>query len=48
MSDSIEIPDNKTCGDCIYFKKCNGLVGAEKHWASCDFFPIRFKEQSEK
>ena len=41
----IKLPNNKTCGDCVHFKRCNYLFSAQLNYTNCDFYPIRFKEK---
>ena len=41
---SMDLPDGKTCGDCIHIRFCTQFLGerclAEN--TQCDWFPIRF------
>jgi len=36
------LPDGKTCGDCVWLERCADLVGADAGDERCDFIPIRF------
>ena len=41
-----KLPEGKTCGDCVHFKKCSWLVQAIGEWKECDFFPSRFIDKA--
>ena len=40
----MDLPDGKTCGDCVHVKKCCNLFGHLIDDESCDWSPSRFKE----
>lgn len=45
--DDMKLPAGKTCADCVHFKRCLWLIGAQ--WVNdkskrCDFSPSRFHE----
>ena len=37
-----ELPDGKTCADCLRLKTCTGTFGEISENTSCYWFPIRF------
>jgi hypothetical protein len=47
MSENMDLPVGKTCGDCVHFDRCVGLIGVKADYTMCDFYPIRFREKSE-
>jgi len=38
----MELPEGKTCGDCIHWIRCNGLFMCKPEEVVCDFAPSRF------
>lgn len=38
------LPDGKTCGDCIFISKCHSMFGHQSSDEVCDWAPSRFKE----
>jgi len=46
MSDkTMDLPDNKTCGDCVQVYRCSTIFGVSKTDTECDFYPIRFQQK---
>lgn len=41
----MQLPDGKTCADCIYVERCTLMFGAKSENTNCGFEPIRFKER---
>ena len=39
----MELPDGKTCNDCIHVERCVTMFGAKRDNTSCGFEPIRIK-----
>lgn len=48
MDQDMELPEGKTCKDCVNFRRCSGLFGAKETWTTCDFAPSRFREVTPK
>ena len=46
----MNLPDGKTCGDCMYIRRCKGIFGRIEADEVCDWSPVRFmvaeKEQT--
>lgn len=40
----MNLPDWKTCADCVHVSWCTTVYGAKPENTKCDFEPIRFKE----
>lgn len=40
----MELPEGKTCADCVHVMRCTIMFGANPENTSCDFEPIRFKQ----
>lgn len=38
----MNLPDGKTCGDCVHFRRCNGMYGHIAADETCDWAPSRF------
>ncbi len=41
----MNLPEGKTCGDCVHFRRCNGLYGHIAADEVCDWAPSRFWEK---
>ncbi len=41
------IPDGKTCKDCVHFKRCRWLINIRGWEVMCDFIPSRFSSWNE-
>lgn len=41
-TDSMKLPDGKTCKDCRHIKRCVTFGFTKPDNTFCDFFPIRF------
>lgn len=48
MSDSMKLPEGRTCDECYAFKFCKGLFGCKPDNTECDYYPVRFKPVQEK
>ena len=40
---AMELPSNKTCGDCVHCKRCCAIFGHIPDDEVCDWYPSRFK-----
>jgi len=40
----MNLPDGKTCGDCVHIKRCKSIFGHTETDTVCDWFPRRFQE----
>lgn len=43
-TDKMNLPEGKTCGDCVYAKRCIAMFGHIAEDESCDWAPSRFRE----
>ena len=43
---TMDLPEGKTCGDCVHFNRCNSIYGHITEDESCDWSPSRFKKAS--
>ena len=43
---TLELPEGKTCGDCVHFERCEWLISCKRDRTSCDWHPIRFVEKT--
>ena len=41
----MELPLGKTCGDCLSFLRCKGIMGLTGRETYCDWFPRVFREK---
>lgn len=41
----MNLPEGKTCADCVHVRRCTGIFGVSPLDEGCDFFPVRFREQ---
>lgn len=41
----IDLPDGKTCADCIHVKGCIMIFGAEPENTICGWEPVHFQEK---
>lgn len=39
----MDLPDGKTCADCIYVVRCTTMCGAKPENKFCGFEPVRFR-----
>ena len=39
----MNLPENKTCGDCVNIKICKAVYGHTENDTYCDFFPRKFR-----
>lgn len=44
----MNLPDGRTCGDCFHIKRREAIFGHVPSDTSCDWFPRRFREPSQK
>lgn len=42
----MNLPDGKTCGDCIKYEKCRNFTGHKETDTYCDFFPRIFLDKN--
>jgi hypothetical protein len=40
--DDMDLPEGKTCGDCVNVSLCTKMYGAKPENIWCDFSPSRF------
>ncbi|WP_159969761.1 hypothetical protein [Pseudomonas sp. 9Ag] len=40
--DGMDLPDGKTCGDCVHCRRCTLMFGHIPADEVCDWFPSRF------
>lgn len=43
-ADKMNLPEGKTCGDCVHAKRCIAMFGHIAEDESCDWAPSRFRE----
>lgn len=43
-TDQMNLPEGKTCGDCLHCKRCTAMFGHIPADQSCDWSPSRFRE----
>jgi len=50
MNDNFDfdLPEGKTCFDCVNFHKCYGKFAVESQDKTCDLFPNRFHDKNDK
>jgi hypothetical protein len=41
----MNLPDGKTCGDCVHGVKCCAMFGHVPTDKYCDWFPRKFKQR---
>ena len=41
--DGMDLPDGKTCGDCVHCRRCTLIFGHIPADEVCDWFPSRFR-----
>lgn len=42
-----KLPEGKTCGECVNFKRCSWLVQCSEGDVFCDFSPSKFATKKE-
>lgn len=42
MSNEMDLPDGKTCKDCVYCYRCTKMFGVKESNTECDFYPVEF------
>ncbi|MDT4828019.1 hypothetical protein FQZ97_613840 [compost metagenome] len=42
--DQMNLPEGKTCGDCVHCRRCTLMFGHIPADESCDWSPSRFRE----
>lgn len=48
QGDGMDLPQGKTCGDCVHCRRCCAIYGHIQEDEVCDFLPSRFKEKQAK
>jgi len=43
MSDDMDLPEGKTCGDCVHIYRCKAIFGHVETDTTCDWSPSRFR-----
>ncbi|MPR00718.1 hypothetical protein F0169_00720 [Pseudomonas sp. MAFF 212408] len=43
-ADQMNLPEGKTCGECVHCKRCTAMFGHIPADESCDWSPSRFRE----
>ena len=38
----MQLPEGKTCGDCVFSRRCIAMFGKKREHTTCDFFPRQF------
>ncbi|WP_073844278.1 hypothetical protein [Pseudomonas sp. BTN1] len=46
--DRMNLPEGKTCGDCIHAKRCTMMFGDIPEAEACDWAPSRFRDAVQK
>ena len=41
----MDLPEKKTCNDCVWRTRCIGLGYTWAARKACDFYPIRYRER---
>lgn len=41
----MNLPDGKTCGDCVHIERCEGIFGHTETDTVCDWFPRKFRQR---
>ena len=41
----MDLPDGKTCGDCVHIKRCKAIFGHTETDTVCDWFPRKFRQR---
>ena len=44
-SESMKLPEGKTCADCVHCRRCCLIFGGRSNSVECDFYPIRFSQK---
>lgn len=39
----MDLPEGKTCGDCVHIARCKAIYGHVETDTSCDWFPRKFR-----
>lgn len=42
--DEMDLPEGKTCGDCVHCRRCTAMFGHIPADESCDWSPARYRE----
>jgi hypothetical protein len=42
------LPAGKTCGDCVWFRRCQWLFQCKQYATECDFLPVKFRQAESK
>lgn len=46
--DRMNLPEGKTCGDCVHTRRCTMMFGHIAEDEACDWTPSRFREASQQ
>ncbi len=41
----MDLPEGKTCGDCLHIRRCQSIFGHIPEDEVCDWFPSRYAER---
>jgi len=44
----MELPNGLTCRDCFYCNRCVTMFGAKPENTKCEFYPRRFREDTDR
>jgi hypothetical protein len=42
----MNLPEGKTCGDCVHAHRCCAIFGHKPEDTTCDWFPRRFRDRA--
>jgi hypothetical protein len=42
----MNLPQDKTCGDCVHIRRCNAIFGHMASDEQCDWYPSKFRERA--
>ena len=45
---TMNLPEGKTCGDCVHIRRCNAIFGHMATDEHCDWFPSKFRASETK
>lgn len=45
--DGMNLPESKTCGDCVHCRRCTLMFGHIPADEVCDWYPSRFTEKAQ-
>lgn len=44
QDDGMNLPEGKTCGDCLHMKRCFAMFGHIPADEVCDWYPSRYRD----